>query len=173
MVSLTNEQFGGIVPGAGTGPMSRVWRRVRGGADDDRQSRWWEERRAAAGGAGGYEAVRPEADPVVAQAWPAGAGPRVPRRRTEVEVAAQPSIPAARRPALPGGPNGVNAPPGGGPRWADPGEIDDRVIYRRPDAVPLRPGGVRPVAPELVDGVPVYRIYRPRVRPAYSGSGSE
>jgi len=58
-------------------------------------------------------------------------------------------------------------------RWADPGEIDDRVIYRRPDAVPLRPGGVRPVMPELVDGVPVYRIYRPRARPAYSGTGSE
>ena len=38
MVSLTNEQFGGIVPGAGTGPMSRVWRRVRGASeDDDRQ----------------------------------------------------------------------------------------------------------------------------------------
>jgi len=73
---------------------------------------------------------------------------------------------------LPGGPNGVGAT-AGGPRWADPGEIDDRVIYRRPDAVPLRPGGVRPVMPELVDGVPVYRIYRPRARPAYSGTGSE
>jgi hypothetical protein len=45
------------------------------------------------------------------------------------------------------------------------------VIYRRPDAVPLRPGAARPVTPELVDGVPVYRIYRPgRTRPAYSGS---
>ena len=48
------------------------------------------------------------------------------------------------------------------------------MIYRRPDAVPLRPGGVRPVVPELVDGVPVYRIYRSnRNRPAYSGSGSD
>ena len=106
----------------------------------------------------------------MAQAYPAGAGPRTPRRRTEVDAPAQPSIPAARRPALPGGPGGV----GGGwgtPRWADPGEIDDRVIYRRPDAVPLRPGAARPVTPELVDGVPVYRIYRPgRTRPAYSGS---
>lgn len=169
MVSLTNEQFGGIVPGAGTGPMSRVWRRMRGGADDDRQSRWWEERRAAAEGAGAYDAVRPEADPVVAQAYPAGAGPRVPRRHPGVEPSVQPSIPSARRPALPGGPNGVGYPPGD-PRRADPGEIDDRVIYRRPDAVPLRPGAARPVTPELVDGVPVYRIYRPRARPVYSGS---
>ena len=53
MVSLTNEQFGGIVPGAGTGPMSRVWRRMRGGPDDDRQSRWWEERRTAGDGVRG------------------------------------------------------------------------------------------------------------------------
>ena len=36
------------------------------------------------------------------------------------------------------------------------------MIYRRPDAVPLRPGGARPVQAELVDGRPVYRIYRPR-----------
>ena len=44
------------------------------------------------------------------------------------------------------------------------------MIYRRPDAVPLRPGGARPVAAELVEGTPVYRIYRPsRTRPAYSG----
>jgi hypothetical protein len=80
-------------------------------------------------------------------------------------------IPAARRPALPSGPGGV----GGGsvpPGWVEPGEIDERVIYRRPDAVPLRPGAARPVAAELVDGTPVYRIYRPnRTRPAYSGSG--
>ena len=48
------------------------------------------------------------------------------------------------------------------------------MIYRRPDAVPLRPGGARPVTAELVDGVPVYRIYRStRNRPAYSGSGSD
>lgn len=168
MVSLTNEQFGGIVPGAGSGPMSKVWRRMRGATDDDRQARWWEERRAAAEGFGGYDAARPEAETIVAQAYPAGAGPRVPRRRTEVEPG-QPSIPAARRPALPGGPNGVGTGPGN-PWRTEPGEIDDRVIYRRPDAVPLRPGGARPVAPEIVDGVPVYRIYRPRARPAYSGS---
>ncbi|MDN5934210.1 MAG: hypothetical protein L0I24_24590, partial [Pseudonocardia sp.] len=34
MVSLTREQFGGIVPGAGSGPMSRVWQRKRGGESD-------------------------------------------------------------------------------------------------------------------------------------------
>jgi hypothetical protein len=171
MVSLTNEQFGGIVPGAGKGPMSRVWRRVRGASDDDRQARWWEERRGAAEGFAGYAAPRPEAEPVVAQAWPAGAGPRAPRRRAEVDRPDPPSIPAARRAALPAGPDGNGTAPGT-PRGADPGEIDERVIYRRPDAVPLRPGGARPVTAELVDSVPVYRIYRPsRARPAYSGGG--
>jgi hypothetical protein len=170
MVSLTNEQFGGIVPGAGTGPMSRVWRRIRGGADDDRQSRWWDERRAAAEGFAGYSAARPEAEPVVAQAWPAGAGPRTARRRTEVEGGGYANIPAARRAALPAGSDGLGVAATGLPRWTDPSEVDERVIYRRPDAVPLRPGRARPVAPELVDGVPVYRIYRPgRTRPAYSG----
>jgi hypothetical protein len=171
MVSLTNEQFGGIVPGAGSGPMSRIWRRVRGASDDDRQARWWEERRAAAEGFSGYGAARPEAEPVVAQAWPAGAGPRSPRRRADLEPAGTASIPAARRAALPGGPDGIGTTPSP-PRWADPSEIDERVIYRRPDAVPLRPGAARPVTAELVDGTPVYRIYRPnRTRPAYSGSG--
>jgi hypothetical protein len=172
MVSLTNEQFGGIVPGAGSGPMSRVWRRIRGASDDDRQARWWEERRSAAETVGGYDTGRPEAEPVVAQAWPAGAGPRAPRRRTEVEPNGVPSLSAPRRAALPAGPDGIGVTTGPPPRWSDPGEIDDRVIYRRPDAVPLRPGGARPVAAEIVDGAPVYRIYRPgRARPAYSGGG--
>jgi hypothetical protein len=173
MVSLTNEQFGGIVPGAGAGPMSKVWRRMRGGPDDDRQQRWWEERRTATEGVGGNSAARPEAEPIVAQAYQTGGAARTWRRRSEVEPPSRPSIPAARRPALPAGPSGI----GGGsgtPRWADSGEIDDRVIYRRPDAVPLRPGGARAVTPELVDGVPVYRIYRSsRNRPAYSGRGSD
>ena len=174
MVSLTNEQFGGIVPGAGTGPMSRVWRRMRGGPDDDRQSRWWEERRTAGGGVGGYERRPSRGGADRGAGVPGRSGParcRGDARRSRRRRSA--SIPAARRRALPGGPNGVGAT-AGGPRWADPGEIDDRVIYRRPDAVPLRPGGVRPVVPELVDGVPVYRIYRSnRNRPAYSGSGSD
>jgi hypothetical protein len=57
------------------------------------------------------------------------------------------------------------------PSWGDAGEVDDRVIYRRPDAVPLRPGAVRPVQAEIVDGVPVYRIYRPRSTPVAYGPG--
>ena len=172
MVSLTNEQFGGIVPGAGTGPMSRVWRRVRGASDeDDRQARWWDERRSAASGFAGYETARPEAESVTATAWPVGVGPRPARRRTEADAAGYASIPAPRRAALPTGATGVGSA-SGAPRWGDPSEVDDRVIYRRPDAVPLRPGGARPVTPEIVEGVPIYRIYRPgSTRPAYSGSG--
>ena len=78
MVSLTREQFGGIVPGAGDGPTSRMWQRVRGGAPGgdaaDRQSRWWSER--SGGGTGGdmdRDAVRPEAETVAGPAGP-GAG---------------------------------------------------------------------------------------------------
>jgi hypothetical protein len=167
MVSLTNEQFGGIVPGAGAGPMSRVWQRMRGGPTDDRQTRWWDERRGAAVEEEYGGGARPESEPVArvrAQAT------RVPRPRTETEPSEAPTpIPGARRPALPSGPNGI----GGAttmPSWAEPGEVDDRVIYRRPDAVPLRPGGARPVQAELVDGVRVYRIYRPRpIQSAYGG----
>ncbi|MGH3614749.1 MAG: hypothetical protein ACRDRK_19595, partial [Pseudonocardia sp.] len=83
-----------------------------------------------------------------------------------------PLVPTARRPALPVGSGGVGAERST-PGWSDPGEVDDRVIYRRADAVPLRPGGARPVQAELVDGVPVYRIYRPRgTQPVYpNGSG--
>jgi hypothetical protein len=104
---------------------------------------------------------------------PAGPGPRTARRRTEVEpVDAVAAVPGARRPALPAGPDGVGVTSGVPPSWSDPGEVDDRMIYRRPDAVPLRPGRARPVAAELVDGVPVYRIYRPpRTRPAYVAGG--
>jgi hypothetical protein len=59
---------------------------------------------------------------------------------------------------------GVGAAP---PSWSDPGEIDDRTIYRRADTIPRRPGAARPVQAEIVDGAPVYRIYRPR--PAFDG----
>ena len=173
MVSLTNEQFGGIVPGAGSGPMSRVWRRVRGASsDDDRQSRWWEERRV------GHRGVL-----------------RVQRRASRGGARRRPGVARGRRsahraPAHRAGAGGAGEHPGGAaaraagrverhrrpgrrtPSWADPSEVDERVIYRRPDAVPLRPGGARPVAAELVDGAPIYRIYRPnRTRPAYSGGG--
>jgi hypothetical protein len=157
MVSLTRQQLGGIVPGAGTGPMGRVWQRMRGGAPDDRQTRWWDERRAESGGAyGDPDSHRPELE-VVARV-PAQ---RRPVRRTEVEAPTVAPVGSARRPALPAGAGGVGS--GTGPSGSyDPTEVDDRVIYRRPDAVPLRPGGARPVQAELVDGVPVYRIYRPR-----------
>ncbi|HZG89583.1 MAG TPA: hypothetical protein VEZ42_05160, partial [Pseudonocardia sp.] len=153
MVSLTREQFGGIVPGAGSGSMSRVWQRVRGGPVEDRQSRWWNERQAGAGGYGDPDSVRPETDAGAARV-PAQ---RRPARRAEIEVVPAPAaVPPARRPALPAGPGGIGAGRST-PNAYDPSEVDDRVIYRRPDAVPLRPGGARPVQAELVDGVPVYR----------------
>jgi hypothetical protein len=171
MVSLTREQFGGIVPGAGTGPLSRVWQRVRGGPVEDRQSRWWEERRNASTSAGYPAGARPEAEPAMRVSAAADDSP-APRSR-QAEPSASPTfVPAARRPALPGGQDGPMSD-GGRASWADPADVDDRVIYRRPDAVPLRPGGVRPVQAEIVDGVPVYRIYRPySTRAAFTPPGS-
>jgi hypothetical protein len=161
MVSLTREQFGGIVPGAGTGPMSRMWQRVRGApADaDDRQTRWWDERRGAMATAGRPGAARPEAEPGARVSAPAA---DVPAPRSTAPDQAPPAlVPTARRPALPAPPDDA-VTTGGMPSWNDSSDMDDRVIYRRPDAVPLRPGSVRPVQAEIVDGVPVYRIYRPR-----------
>ena len=171
MVSLTREQFGGIVPGAGNGPMSRVWQRLRGSELDDRQTRWWSERQRGAVGAG-------HPDGPVRRPRPACASrPRPPRPRSGGRPA------AARRPrtrpraprclaAAAAGPAGragrarptrrLRAGPTG--TASDVGEIDDRVLYRRPDALPLRPGGARPVPAELVDGETVYRIYRPGSR---------
>ena len=169
MVSLTGDQFGRIVPAAGSGPMSRVWQRMRGGPMEDRQARWWDERRTAEGGYSDLDSPRPEAEP--------GGGPvparRAGRRPNEIAPTPPPElVPAARRPALPSGPDGFGAG-GGMPSWSEPGDVDERVIYRRPDAVPLRPGSARPVQPELVDGVPVYRIYRPRTaQPIYYPAGS-
>jgi hypothetical protein len=161
MVSLTREQFGGIVPGAGTGPLSRVWQRVRGVPEeaDDRQTRWWDERRGAMASAGRSEGLRPESEPGLRVSAPAA---DVPAPRTAGSDASSPAfVPSARRPALPAPPDDAVAA-GGMPSWNDSGDVDDRVIYRRPDAVPMRPGDVRPVQAEIVDGVPVYRIYRPR-----------
>ncbi|GAA4713861.1 hypothetical protein GCM10023215_66140 [Pseudonocardia yuanmonensis] len=163
MVSLTREQFGGIVPAVGGGPMSRVWQRVRGADPEDRQGRWWDERRASGAGAD-PDAVRPEAEysrvaPVQATVTPAGPGARTPRRHAEVADAA--ALGAARRPALPAGGSATPATTGGLPGRTDPSEIDERVIYRRSDAGAARAVQARPVDAELVDGVPVYRIYRP------------
>ncbi len=169
MVSLTREQFGGIVPGAGSGPMSRVWQRARGGAEvDDRQTRWWDERRGASAGADYSGGARPESEP---GARVSATATRVARPRTEVEAPVPVAVSGARRPALPAGSGGVGAD-GGRPTWGEPTEADDRAIYRRDDSVPLRPGATRPVQAELVDGVPVYRIYRPRpAQPAYGPRG--
>jgi len=160
MVSLTREQFGGIVPGAGTGPLSRVWQRVRGtpADSDDRQTRWWDERRGAMASAGRSGSARPESEAGIRVSAPAADVPA--SRRTGPESPPPALVPAARR-ALPAPPDDA-VTTGGMPSWNDSSDMDDRVIYRRPDAVPLRPGGVRPVQAEIVDGVPVYRIYRPR-----------
>jgi hypothetical protein len=186
MVSLTREQFGGVVPGAGTGPMSRMWGRMRGASEsDERQSRWWDERRADAYRPGEPGARRPES--VAAQATAtvvpergyAGGwrpGDRPDGRPGELDPAAEGSLAGAPRRALAGGSAPLGAtggyhPSGGYPGGADPGLVDESVFYRRPDA---RLDGLaerarrQPVQPELVDGVPVYRIYRPRpVRPIY------
>jgi hypothetical protein len=171
MVSLTGDQFGRIVPSAGTGPMSRVWQRVRGGPVEDRQVRWWDERRTAAGDYRDVDGARPEAEP--STGGPVWAG-RQGRRPDEIAPTPPPALEsAARRPALPSGPDGFFGGGGGMPSWSEPGDVDERVIYRRPDAVPLRPGAARPVHPEIVDGVPIYRIYRPRTRqPIYYPAGS-
>jgi hypothetical protein len=170
MVSLTREQFGGIVPGAGTGPLSRVWQRVRGTPEDtdDRQTRWWDERRGAMAAAGRPGGTRPESEPAMRVSTPA-ADAQAPRSPSS-ESAPPPLVPTARRAALPAPPD--DAVTTGGLPNSGSGEVDDRVIYRRPDAVPLRPGGVRPVQAEIVDGVPVYRIYRPRSdQTAFSSGG--
>ncbi|OLL74896.1 hypothetical protein Ae168Ps1_3294c [Pseudonocardia sp. Ae168_Ps1] len=159
MVSLTREQFGGIVPGVGDGPMSKVWNRMRGPLPgDERQSRWWSER-GTGPGAGDPDAARPEAETV------AGPGARSWRRRPQPEVPGRQEsnrIAEPRRGQLPVGASGR---PGTGPAVpgrTDPGEIDDRSIYRRDEASARRPGDPSPVTPELVDGVSVYKIYRPR-----------
>jgi hypothetical protein len=176
MVSLTREQFGGIVPGAGSGPMSRVWQRLRGSEVDDRQTRWWSERqRGSAGDAGYPDASRPEAAGGVR--IPAQAVATAVRRRSQpAPDPARTPLSAPRRPALPAGPDGFELDPGLPYRsdrdGLEAGEIDDRVLYRRPDALPLRPGGARPAPAELVDGETVYRIYRPSSRrTAYTPTG--
>ncbi|GAA2870108.1 hypothetical protein GCM10010472_29320 [Pseudonocardia halophobica] len=165
MVSLTRDQFGGIVPSIGGGPMSRVWQRVRGADPEDRQGRWWNERRGSGAG-DDPDAVRPEAEysrvpPVQATVSPAGPGARTPRRHAEVTGADAAALSAARRPALPAGGSPTPAATGAYPTRNDPSEIDERVIYRRSDPAAARAVQARPVDAELVDGVPVYRIYRP------------
>ncbi|GAA4875463.1 hypothetical protein ACFQ34_33295 [Pseudonocardia benzenivorans] len=171
MVSLTRDQFGGIVPGVGGGPMSGVWRRFRGAPADDRQSRWWTERQAG-GAADDPDAGRPETVTATATVVGGGSAARQSRRRNEVQAPGTAALGAGSGPrALAAGPGGGTARAAGVPGRSDPGEVDERVIYRRPDAAPTRTRP-RAVDPELVDGVPVYRIYRPRAgaRPAYGRS---
>jgi len=112
------------------------------------------------GSDGGGERVRPETESV-ARVW--ATATRVTRARPEIEtLTSAVAVPGARRPAaLPSG--------SARPTWSEPSEVDDRTIYRRPDAVARRPGA-REVQPEIVDGVPVYRIYRP-MRSVPRGAG--
>lgn len=177
MVSLTREQFTGMVPSAGNGPMTRMWQRVRGVSESDqRQTRWWDERRAGASGPGAYDDVdRPEtvsaqgsATVIPEQNFAGGWRPN----RRAVSDGDPGQLTSAQRQALTSGPGGVGGAGGGYLRGAGPGseprENDERVIYRRPDAAPERPRPQQPVQAELVDGVPVYRIYRARpVLPRY------
>lgn len=183
MVSLTREQFTGMVPAAGNGPMTRMWQRVSGAGSagstsDQRQTRWWDERRAGASGPGNYDdvdrpesasargSVKAEATLIPEQNFAGGWRPdrrSVPGRSGASEGG---QLTSTQRRALTSGPGGVGGlgagfPRGAGP-GAEPGENDERVIYRRPDAAPERPRPQRPVQAELVDGVPVYRIYRAR-----------
>jgi hypothetical protein len=146
--------------------MSRTWQRFRGAPADDRQSRWWAERESGASSRD-PDAVRPEAEAVPSQ--PAGPGAR-PRRRARAErpEPATPPVTEQRR-GLPVGASGRPSTTAGFTGRSDQGEVDDRSIYRRPDS-PRRGGDPVPVQPELVDGVPVYKIYRPRAARAADGS---
>jgi hypothetical protein len=175
MVSLTREQFGGVVPGAGTGPMSQMWRRMRGNEQDERQQRWWEERRADAGRPPERGEYRPESVQATASVVPEqryAGGWRASDRGNQLDGPGGPAVSSVgSRRALGSGGGGLGAVGGYRPGGGEPGEVDDRVIYRRPDAPVDRPRR-QPVAPELIDGVPVYRIYRPRpVQPIYPSGG--
>ena len=120
MVSLTREQFGGIVPGAGTGPMSRVWQRMRGGEVEDRQARWWEERRGGAAPRRRHRRRTPRDRHPRARS---GAGhPGVPgraprsRRRRSPPWCPPPAAPRCPRAAAARGPRVGRRPP----LWASP-----------------------------------------------------
>ncbi|TDQ52629.1 hypothetical protein EV188_1075 [Actinomycetospora succinea] len=187
MVSLTRDQMSGVLPPAGSGMFSRFLPRSPARQDD-----WWSERRDAAGGGG--DGWRPEGstpsrtDPTVAAA--AGADPAAPVRVDSERVGtragstpghdADPAAAlAARTAAQRALPRGAGAVPGGAPRGdRDPtparAQISDadRSLYRSVAAQTGEAGGPRrPVQAELVDGAPVYRIYRPS-RPIGAGSST-
>lgn len=180
MVSLTREQFGGVVPGVGSGPVSRMWGRLRGASEqDERQTRWWDERRSDVSRPSDPHVLRPETVQAQAQARVVPeqrfAGGWRPSDRTAVNEGDAAAVTAPSRRALTGGQFRLGAAnnyyPGGGYGGAEHTTIDESVLYRRPDAVSDRPRS-QPVQPELVDGVPVYRIYRPRpVQPIYPYGG--
>ncbi|MDT7678890.1 MAG: hypothetical protein QOD82_6792, partial [Pseudonocardiales bacterium] len=174
MVSLTREQFGGVVPGAGTGPMSQMWRRMRGNEQDERQQRWWEERRADAGRPPERGEYRPESVQATASVVPEqryAGGWRASDRGNQLDGSGGRAVSSVGSRRALGGGGGMGVAGGFRPGGGEPGEVDDRVIYRRADAPVDRPRR-QPVAPELVDGVPVYRIYRPRpIQPIYPSGG--
>jgi hypothetical protein len=177
MVALTREQFGGMVPGVSSGPVSRMWGRLRGAdgvsASDERQQRWWDDRRADVSRPPDRPTNRPETSYAHATVVPEQryAGGWRPSDRTGA-AGTQAVGPGGRRALGPAG-EGSGAVGGGHrPRGGEPSEVDDRVIYRRPDARPDEWRRREPVAPELVDGVPVYRIYRPRpTQPSFPYGG--
>ncbi|GAA5169731.1 hypothetical protein GCM10023321_65800 [Pseudonocardia eucalypti] len=180
MVSLTREQFGGVVPGAGDGPVSRMWNRLRGAQPDERQQRWWDERRAEASGPAEPSAHRPESvyasASVVSEQRYAG-GWRPGQREVGTPESAQLGPAPDRRALTAGGFGGIGGLGGfpSGLNGPDAVEMDERVIYRRPGAR-TDPYADRdqPVQAELVDGVPVYRIYRPRPsQPSYPYRGGD
>ena len=178
MVSLTREQFGGIVP-------EHRWRADVAGLATAARRR---DRRPAVPVVVGAAARRGRRPPDPDGDRPeAAANVRIPGQATAPgpgaarvgsPAPARSPLAAAHRPALPAGPSGrPRTRPAGpvGPQRGRPGRvdagrstrptstpaIDEPLIYRRPDAVPLRPGGARPAQAELVDGETVYRIYRP------------
>lgn len=174
MVSLTRDQMSGFLPPAGSGALSRLMP-----GSTSRQDDWWTERRGTSGTGDGW---RPEGStpPSTAGAGTdiVAPGPlRVDSERvgSSAEHAADPAAAlAARRVAQRALPAGASTSMAGGAprsdRDATPARAAisdaDRSLYR---SVAARTGGPRrPVQAELVDGAPVYRVYRPG-RPVGAG----
>lgn len=178
MVSLTRDQMSGFLPPAGGGMFSRFLPRSPARQDD-----WWSERRDSAGAGDGW---RPEGStPSRTNATVTAAASAGPVRVDSERVAgggtpshdADPAAALAARSAARALPRGAGAVPGTTPRGdrdATPARAQisdaDRSLYRSVAARTGEAGGPqRPVQAELVDGAPVYRIYRPS-RPIGAGS---
>ncbi|GAA4896920.1 hypothetical protein GCM10023203_59320 [Actinomycetospora straminea] len=185
MVSLTRDQMSGVLPPAGGGVLSRFLPR-----GSDRQDDWWSERRSAATGGGGWrpESSAPSRTDASPAAVDAPGGPvRVDSERVgaggapshDADPAAALAARSAAQRALPRGAGAVPGQTPRGDRDATPARAQindaDRSLYRSVAARTGEPGagglgGPRsPVQAELVDGAPVYRIYRPS-RPVGAGS---